>query len=101
MTRPAFLELFNKRPEIQKMREANEFPVGVTVETNLSLLEIGHSYASSGKLQERWFRSIRATDERALWLFESEEDAIQFACKFGGHLRGQISISAWQRQQSP
>ena len=97
MTRPAFLELFNKRPEIQKMREVADFPFEVTVETHLSLLEIGHSYASD-QLQARWYRSIRATDERVLWLFESEEDAIQFACKFGGHLRGPVSISAWQRQ---
>ena len=99
MTRPAFLEFFDQRPEIQKMREATEFPFEATVESDLNLLEIGHSYLSSGQLQERWYRSIRATDERVLWLFESEEDAIQFVFMFGGLLRGSISISEWQREQ--
>ena len=71
MTLPDFMRRFNARPSIQLMRQTTNFPTNATVETDLSLLQAGSSYALSGQLQARWYRSIRAEDSRALWLFES------------------------------
>src|SRR5690606_32430708 len=98
MTMPDFARRFNARPEIQVLRERTNFPINATVETDLALLEAGVDYGLADQLQARWYRSIRAADQRVLWLFESKSDAILFAHKFDGDLKGPVSIEAWQKQ---
>lgn len=80
------------------MKHRRDFETAATVETGLSVLEIGSSYADSDQLGARWDRAIRASDERVLWCFESEEEAVQFICRFGGVSRGRISMPDWQRE---
>lgn len=76
------------------------FTPTATVETELSVLDCGFEYADSGELRGRASRSVRTDDERILWLFEYEEDAILFACKIGGIIRGPVNVPHWQRQAS-
>ena len=82
------------------MRARSSLSYAATVETDLHLLEAGSTYADSGCLQSGWFRSIRARDQRILWLFEDVEDAMLFQMKFGGVQRGKIAVSDWQRMRA-
>lgn len=81
--------------------KALDFPVAATVETDLTDHDVAFAYAASGQLQARWCRSVRMRDERVLWLFEHEEDAVQFICRIGGEPRGLISVSQWQAARLP
>lgn len=85
-------------PIVQAMNHRRDFQTATTVETSLPILEIGTSYADSGQLAARWDRAIRVADERILWRFESDEDAILFMCRFDGVSRGTIAMPDWQRE---
>ena len=91
-------ELLSSLPILQAMKHRLNFQTAATVETSLSMLEIGTSYADSGQLAARWDRAIRIVDERILWCFETDEDAALFICRFGGVPRGKITMRDWQRE---
>ena len=91
-------ELLSSLPIVQAMRHRRDFQATATIETCLSMLEIGSSYADSGQLSARWDRAIRVTDGRVLWCFETEEDAALFICRFGGVPRGAATMRDWQRE---
>lgn len=93
---PDFIKAFRSHPLVAALHTATDFPVSATVEGDLSQHDAGYQYAASGQLQGRWFRAVRARDARVLWLFEIDEDAVQFACKFGGQPSRCVVVSDWQ-----
>ncbi len=93
---PSSVQLFESLPQVQAMRARSNLSYAATVETDLAQLGAGSTYADSGCLQSGWFRSIRARDQRILWLFENVEDAMLFNCRMDGTQRGRIAISTWQ-----
>ena len=86
-----------QNPAIQTVLNKSNFVVAAAVETDVKVLDFGHAYASSQQIQSGWFRAIRASDERILWLFEDYDEAVQFVMKFGGVFRGARSVASWQR----
>lgn len=98
MTTTPLCDLMRSLPIVQAMKHRRDFQTAATVETSLSLLEVGMSYARSGQLAARWDRAIRVADGRVLWCFESDEDAKQFMRHFGGVSRGTITMPDWQRE---
>lgn len=91
-----FVKKLKSLPALRALREATEFPVVATVENDLARYEEAFRYCTSAKFKARWYRSVRMRDERVLWLFEDEEDAILFACRMGGEPRGLLCLSYWQ-----
>jgi hypothetical protein len=93
---PSSVQLFESLPQVKAMQARSNLSYAATVETDLVLLGAGSTYADSGSLQSGWFRSIRARDQRILWLFQNVEDAMLFNCKFDGTQKGTVAISVWQ-----
>ena len=91
-----FVKRLKSLPALRALHEATEFPVAATVETDLARYEEAFRYCTSARFKARWYRSVRMRDERVLWLFEDEEDAILFVLRFDGELRGPIRLSNWQ-----
>jgi hypothetical protein len=101
MKNRSLAQILRSLPIIQTVLDRTEFPVSATVETSLSIYEAGFSYATSNQPQARWHRSISVESGRVLWLFEVEEDAVLFACKFGGEIRGPVPVGLWPRSKRP
>lgn len=91
-----FIARFKERPEVRAIILRFEFTPVATVETKDVKFAEARGWALaldySRKLQGR-VRPHRHCPERddALWEFELEEDAILFACKFGGTIRALTS----------
>lgn len=90
-----FVKRLKLLPALRALREATEFPVAATVETDLARYEEAFRYCTSARFKARWYRSVRMRDERVLWLFEDEEDAILFVCRMGGDPHCSIRLSDW------
>ena len=103
----SIVAMLQRNPVVQKLKERYDFTATATVETGAGVdLQEARAWAirdddaSFRYLEGRALSSPIFGEERVLWKFEFEEDAILFACRFGGIIRGPISVSDWRRHNS-
>lgn len=90
---------------MQKLKQRFEFACGATVETGPSVnfqeacsWAIRPDNAPFRYLDGRVLpHLIHPEGARALWDFEFEADAMLFATRFGGVVRGPVRVSHWRR----
>lgn len=96
-----FMARFREHPLVRTLEERFEFATVATVETKRA----GFRKARDWALAPEPFRQLQGRvrphnlhpeSGHVLWEFEHEDDAILFACKFGGQARGPVDPTVWR-----
>jgi hypothetical protein len=96
--------MLKSNPIVQRLMGRSNFTSAATVETGRGV-DLQQARAWCIPTQQTRVRNLTGRalptpifgHERVLWSFEFEADAILFACRFGGIVRGPISVSDWRR----
>jgi len=103
--RALLIARFRETPIVKKLREKFEFVCTATVATGASVdFQQARDWAipcggtSSKNLQGRVLpHLIYPEGDHVLWDFEFEGDAMLFALRFGGIVRGPVDVDEWRR----
>lgn len=98
-----FLARFKERPEVRTIQSRFEFTPVATVETVRADFAVARAWALAPdpirQLQGKVLpRRLHPESDHTLWAFELEEDAILFACKWGGQVTGSLDASVWRNR---
>jgi hypothetical protein len=92
---------------VQKLKDRFEFNATATVETvsvdypQAYYWAIPHEGASLRNLEGRALPHPNPCDDRVLWTFEIDADAMLFAMRFGGVPRCPIDVGTWRQDHTP
>lgn len=98
-----FLARFKECPEVTAVLARFEFSLAATVETVHVNFAAARAWAFAPdpirQLQGKVLpHRLHPESDHTLWEFELEDDAVLFACKWGGQIIGSLDASVWRNR---